>query len=110
MNSDGSGDLGDRLEILLGPDCFGRCDLLLFKGKGVEPFSCELPKDFELPIVDKRKEIEDYLFEGQRKLELIINKRSSSEAKVCGPIFIKYIAKVSSIHITIGLFIGSKIN
>ena len=60
MNSDGWGDLGDRLEILWGPDCFGRYDLLRFKGKSVEPFFCELPKDFKLPIVDKRKEIEDF--------------------------------------------------
>lgn len=60
MNSDGWGDLGDRLEILWGPDCFGRYDLLLFKGKRARPYFCELPKDFEIPIVDKRKEIEDF--------------------------------------------------
>ena len=60
MNSDGWGVLGDRLEILWGPDCFGRHDLLLFKGKSMKGYFCELPKDFELPIVDKRKEIEDF--------------------------------------------------
>ena len=59
-NSDGWGNLGNRLEILWGPDCFGRYELILFEGKDMKPSFHELPKDFDLPIVDKRKEIEDF--------------------------------------------------
>ena len=59
-NSDGWSNLGDRLEILWGPDCFGRYELILFEGEDMKPSFHELPKDFDLPIVDKRKEIEDF--------------------------------------------------
>ena len=60
MNSAGWEDLGDRLEILWGPDYRRRYDLLLFKGKGAQSYFSELPEDFSLPIVDKRKEIEEF--------------------------------------------------
>ncbi|MDE0432630.1 MAG: hypothetical protein OXH92_01350 [Bryobacterales bacterium] len=60
MNSDGWDDLGDRLEILWGPDYRGRHDLYLFKGKGRKSFFSKIPDDFELPVVDKRKEIEAF--------------------------------------------------
>ena len=60
MNSDGRDDLGDRLEILWGPDYRGRYDLYLFKGKGRKNYFSKIPDDFELPIVDKRKEIEAF--------------------------------------------------
>ena len=58
MNSEGWDELGDRLEILWGPDYRGRHDLLLIKGKAAEPYFAELPEGFSVPIVDKRQEIE----------------------------------------------------
>lgn len=58
MNSEGWGDLSDRLEILWGPDYRGRYDLCLFKNKGATLSFSEVPEDLALPIVDKRKEVE----------------------------------------------------
>ena len=60
MNSEGWDELGDRLEILWGPDYRGRHDLFFFKGKGAKPYFAELPEGFSLPIVDKRQEIESF--------------------------------------------------
>ena len=60
MNLDGWDDLGDRLEILWGPDYRGRYDLYLFKGKIMEKCFSEIPKNHPLPTVDKRKEIESF--------------------------------------------------
>lgn len=57
MNSDGWKELGDRLEILWGPDYRGRYDLCLFQGQQMAQCFSDIPKDFDLPIVDKRKEI-----------------------------------------------------
>ena len=51
-------DLGDRLEILWGPDYRGRYDLCLFEDKGRKDYFSEIPDGFELPVVDKRKEVE----------------------------------------------------
>lgn len=60
MNSDGWRTLGDRLEILWGPDYRGRYDLFLFRGQRATPCFCEIPNDFELPIVDKRNEVSEF--------------------------------------------------
>ena len=60
MNSAGWEDGGDRFEILWGPDYINRYDLILFEGNTLELHFCELPKDSKLPIVDKRKEIQDF--------------------------------------------------
>ena len=60
MNSEGWDDLGDRLEILWGPDYRGRHDLYLFSGEGRKGYFSTIPDDFALPIVDKRKEIEAF--------------------------------------------------
>lgn len=69
MNSEGWDELGDRLEILWGPDYRGRHDLLLFKGKRTRPYFAELPESFSLPIVDKRQEIESFdVDEGMRNI------------------------------------------
>ena len=70
MNSAGWDELGDRLEILWGPDYRGRHDLLLFRGKGVQTHFAELPEgSFSLPIVDKRQEIESFdVDEGMRSI------------------------------------------
>ena len=64
MNSVGWGDLGDRLEILWGPDYHGRHDLYLIRGKKSNYSFSEIPEEFALPIFDKRKEIEDFDAEG----------------------------------------------
>ena len=60
VNSKGWEELGDRLEIIWGPDYKNRYDLSLFKGKGRTDYFCEKPKDFDLPIIDKRAEVEDF--------------------------------------------------
>ena len=57
LNSDGWGDLGDRLEILWGPDYRGRHDLLHFVGTGMTPSFAAIPDDIGAPIIDKREEI-----------------------------------------------------
>ena len=61
MNSDGWDELGDRLEILWGPDDRGRHDLCLFEGKEMKPFFSEIPTNLTIPIIDKRREIMDIL-------------------------------------------------
>ena len=79
MNSDGWDDLGDRLEILWGPDYRGRCDLYLFRGKGWKDYFSEIPDDFELPVVDKRKEIEAFdVEEGYRSIGVTHTSRPST--------------------------------
>lgn len=60
MNSDGWDKLGDRLEILWGPDSYGRYDLCLSTGKTHEIRFSKIPEGSELPIIDKRKETEAF--------------------------------------------------
>ena len=60
VNSDGWEQPGDRLEILWGPDYLDRYDLCLFKGKGCKVYFSEMPDDLAVPVVDKRKEIENF--------------------------------------------------
>ncbi len=79
MNSDGWDDLGDRLEILWGPDYRGRYDLYLFRGKGRKDCFSEIPDDFALPVVDKRKEIETFDVEqGYRSIGVTRTSRPST--------------------------------
>ena len=59
-NSEGWDGFGDRLEILWGPDYRGRYDLCLFRGERQRGCFSEIPDDAALPVVDKRKEIEDF--------------------------------------------------
>ena len=61
MNSDGWDELGDRLEILWGPDYRGCYDLCLFEGKEMKPSFSEIPTNLTIPIIDKRREIMDIL-------------------------------------------------
>ena len=61
LGSEGWDELGDRLEILWGPDYRGRHDLYLFRGKGVNDYFSEIPNDLNVPIIDKRKEIEAFV-------------------------------------------------
>ncbi len=61
MNSEGWDDLSDRLEILWGPDYRGGRDIYLFRGKKAEfCFSDVPPENFDLPVFDKRNEIETF--------------------------------------------------
>ena len=60
MNSNGWDELGDRLEILWGPDYLGRYDLYLSKGKTHQIMFSEISRGYQLPIIDKRKEIENF--------------------------------------------------
>ena len=60
MNSKGWDKLGDRLEILWGPDYRGRYDYLWFKGKSARSYFWELPDNPSLLVIDKRKEIESF--------------------------------------------------
>ena len=57
MNSEGWEKLGDRLEMLWGPDYRGRYDLQLFQGQQSTSCFSDIPNDFKLSIVDKRKEV-----------------------------------------------------
>ena len=60
VNSDGWGELPDRLELLSGPDNRKRYDWLLFIGNNAQSFFSELPPNTTLPIFDKRQEFEEY--------------------------------------------------
>ena len=60
MNSEGWDDLGERLEILWGPDRLGRYDLLLFADEGAKQYFSEIPDDLSVSVVDKRTEIEEF--------------------------------------------------
>ena len=61
LNSPEWDDLGDRLEVLWGPDYRGRCDLLHFIGRGTTPRFSAVPDNIGVPIVDKREEVEALL-------------------------------------------------
>lgn len=62
MNSPGWGQEGDRLEILWGPGYGDRYDYLVFKGDLIRSFFAPLPNadETELPVVDKRSELESF--------------------------------------------------
>lgn len=69
MNTEGWGELGDRLEVFWGPDYLGRYDLYLFEGKQCKVYFSEIPNDFPLPVLDKRREVEDFnVEEGYRSI------------------------------------------
>ena len=57
MVSPGWDALGDRVEILWGPDYRGRHDIFVFRGKTIDDRFSEIPDGVGFPIVDKRKEI-----------------------------------------------------
>ena len=60
MNSDGWDQLGDRLEVLWGPDYRGRYDLIQFKESRGKGFFAKIPEDVAIPVVDKRAETENF--------------------------------------------------
>lgn len=72
MNLNGWDELGDRLEILWGPDPFGRYDMYLFQGKGAKLYFSDNPEQFALPVVDKTEEIKNFnVEEGFRSIGII---------------------------------------
>lgn len=76
MNSQGWEELGDRLEILWGPDYLGRYDLYLFQDEGGQEYFSEISDNFTLPVIDKRKEIESFDVEqGYRSIGVFRNSR-----------------------------------
>ena len=69
MNSDRWSELGDRIEKLWGPDYCGRYDLYVFHGKKKKPIFGEIPAGLNLPVHDKRREIEFFdVEEGYRSI------------------------------------------
>ena len=69
MNSDGWTALGDRVEILWGPDHNGRYDLYHFGSEAVSFCISDSPQDFGLPVLDKRQEIHAFdVEEGLRQI------------------------------------------
>ena len=60
MNSEGWDKVGDRLEILWGPDYCGRYDWQVFRGTGAQRYFCELPKHPPVPVEDKREELREF--------------------------------------------------
>ena len=76
VNSKGWDKLGDRLEILWGPDYRGRYDLVLFRGKKAIKDFAERPEGLSLSIVDKRQEIESFdVDEGMRSIGILRTSR-----------------------------------
>ena len=52
--------LGDRIEILWGPDYLGRYDWELFGKEGMQLCFAKLPEDSSLQVIDRREEIQDF--------------------------------------------------
>ena len=81
LNSGGWNELGDRLEILWGPDYRGRYDWYIFRGKGGQSYFYPLPDDCSLPTVDKRKELEDFdVDEGLKSIGMTIHGDASDRS------------------------------
>ena len=54
---DGWESLPDRVEIAWGPDHRNRYDLYLFQGDRRGDYFAEIPREFDLPIKDKRADV-----------------------------------------------------
>ena len=52
--------LPDRVEIAWGPDHRNRCDMYLFQGDRRGDYFAEVPRAFDLPVEDKRNEVEAF--------------------------------------------------
>ncbi len=69
MNSEEWSDLGDRIEELWGPDYCGRYDLCIFRDDITKFVFGKVPADLNLPVLDKRSEIELFdVEEGYRSI------------------------------------------
>ena len=69
MNTDGWKNIGDRWEILWGPDYRARYDLFCFREGTLVSFFSELPDDDGLAVIDKRDEVK--AFDPERGLESV---------------------------------------
>lgn len=57
MNSDGWNDLGDRLELVWGPDYRERYDYYIFRADSSKLCFAKIPANHGLPVKDMRKEV-----------------------------------------------------
>ena len=81
LNSGGWTKLGDRLEILWGPDYCGRYDWYIFRGQGGKAYFCPLPDDCSLPIVDNRNELAEFdVDEGLKSVGIAIHGDASDRS------------------------------
>ena len=73
MNSEGWSEIGDRLEILWGPDYRGRYDLFVFRGESIQERFSDIPKGLNFPVIDKRADIETFdVEEGYRSVGIYV--------------------------------------
>ena len=80
MNSGGWDNLGERLEILWGPDHLGRYDLMLFRADGAKQYFSGIPDNLSVPVIDKRAELENFDVEkGYRSIGVVRPARPLSE-------------------------------
>lgn len=61
ISSEGWDDLGDRVEVLWGPDYRGHHDLFHFIGTGMTASFAAIPDEVGVPLIDIREEIEALL-------------------------------------------------
>ena len=83
MNSPEWGQGGDRLEILSGPVYGDRYDYLVFEGDRIRSFFAPLPdpKQTELPVWDKRNELNSFdPEEGFRSIGVTVSRALSRQA------------------------------
>ena len=77
-NSDGWDQLGDRLEVLWGPDYRERYDLIEFKETRITSYFAGIPEAVAMPVVDKRADIESFdAEEGLRSIGITRIRRPS---------------------------------
>ena len=74
MNSSGWKKDEDRLEIFWGPDYRERYDFCVFNNGNSKHYFCEIPSSSVLPIIDKRKEIEEFnIQEGYQSIGMYLS-------------------------------------
>ncbi len=60
MNFEGWNDLGDRLELVWGPDYRKRYDYFIFEGSQSAGFFAGIPADHALPVKDMQNEVDAF--------------------------------------------------
>ena len=83
MNSKGWYDLGERVEILWGPDYRDRYDVYVFRDNRIERRFAKLPGDFGLPVVDQRREIK--VFDAEKAYEATVPTRRAHARRAVLP-------------------------
>ena len=82
MNSVGWDRLGDRLEIVWGPDYQGRYDFFVFRGTSAKSHFCPLPDDHGFPVRDMRAEVK--VFDVGKELRSIGVTGAKPYEEACG--------------------------